>query len=76
MGNCCGPRNEGEMTKLAGEAKITLATADVIEEGKTAESTANTEAGTGQNPEDAVKVPGETVCIWKQKAKLFRYRDN
>ena len=58
------------MTKLAGEAKITLATADVVEEGKTAESTVNTEAGTGQNP------PGETVCIWKQKAKLFRYRDN
>ena len=74
MGNCCGPRNEGEMTKLAGEAKITLASADVVEEGKTA----NTEAGTGQNPEAqvAVKPPGETVCIWKQKAKLFRYRDN
>ena len=70
MGNCCGPRNEGEMTKLAGDAKVVLAATDVVEEGKTADSTANTEAGTGQNP------PGETVCIWKQKAKLFRYRDN
>ena len=74
MGNgCCGPRNEGEMTKLAGEAKITLAEIDLVEEGKSA----NAEAGTGQNPEAAVKAsPGETVCIWKQKAKLYRFREN
>ena len=60
------------MTKLADEAKISLVASNLVEEGKTV-----AEAGTGQNPEAAVKAsPGETVCIWKQKAKLYRYRDD